>query len=243
MLFTDGTILTIQNLREHDNLVLEVASTEAIELSLKIAVAQRDLGYELCSFLTGSGVGMDLSRVVVTDELRDLLAAHTLAAVYRDAYNTHLNDRYLGRWKEFSKASERGLLRLLANGIGMSAVGVPRAQEPTVETSTTGGVSGGSYSVQILWQHLAGNVGEKSNPVLVDFAGGSISVTPVKPPPNVAGWHVFVGLQDAASRQSVSMLAPDETWMQAAALRSDLTGPEVSGPDYYVRNSGQIVRG
>src|SRR5690349_1029557 len=184
MLFTDGPILTIQDLREHDNLVLDVASTEAIELSSKLAVAQRDLGYDLLSFLTGAGVGIELSKVVVTNELRDLLAAHTLAAVYRDAYNTHLNDRYLGRWKEFAKTSERGLMRLLANGVGIAAAPTPRAEAPVVETIDSGGMSEGSYSVQIVWQHLAGNVGEKSSPVLVDFAGGSIVVTPARIPQN-----------------------------------------------------------
>lgn len=243
MLFTDGIILTIQDLREHDNLVLDVASTEAIELSSKLSVAQRDLGYDLSSFLTGNGVGIDLSRVVVTNQLRDLLAAYTLAAVYSDAYNTHLNDRYLGRWKEFATTKERGLLRLLATGIGISAAPMSRAEAPAVETSSTGDLSAGSYSIQILWQHLAGNIGEKSVPVLVDFEGGSIAVKPVKTPPNAAGWHVFIGAQDAADRQSTSLLAPGQTWTQAADLRSDLTGPEVSGPDYYVRNSGHIVRG
>jgi hypothetical protein len=243
MLFTDGPILTIQDLREHDNLVLEVASTEAIELGSKLAVAQRDLGYDLSSFPTGSGAGIDLRRVVVTDQLRDLLAAHTLAVVYRDAYNTHLNDRYLGRWKEFTKASERGLLRLLTTGVGLSAAPVPRAEEPIAETSSEGGLSAGSYCVQVAWHHLAGNVGERSNPLLVDIAGGSIIVTPVKVPANVAGWHVFVGGEPTAYRQNSDLLAKDEKWTQAAALRTDLCGPEASGPDYYVRNSGQIVRG
>ena len=46
MLFSDGIILSIEDLREHDNFVLDVASTEAIELSSKLAVAQREIGYE-----------------------------------------------------------------------------------------------------------------------------------------------------------------------------------------------------
>ena len=51
MLFTDGIILGIDDLREHDNFVLDVASTEAIELNSKLSVAQREIGYELTSFL------------------------------------------------------------------------------------------------------------------------------------------------------------------------------------------------
>ena len=108
MLFTDGTILSMQELREHDNFVLDVASTESIDLGSKLAVAQREIGYEIQSFLTTRRASAELSHVVVNQQMRDLLALHVLSIVYRDAYNLHLNDRYLGRWKEFTRASERG---------------------------------------------------------------------------------------------------------------------------------------
>src|SRR5687768_9519668 len=115
MLFTDGNLITIEDLREHDNYVLEIASTESIELSSKLAVAQRAVGYELASFLSNRETAIALDRVVVNDELRDLLAYQTLAAVYSDAYNRHLNDRYLGRAKDFRQAADRSFRRFLHN--------------------------------------------------------------------------------------------------------------------------------
>jgi hypothetical protein len=244
MLFTDGTILTIQELREHDNFVLDVASTELIELSSKLAVAQREIGYEIQSFLTPRYTGSELNRVVVNQQLKDLVAAHTLSMIYRDAYNMHLNDRYLGRWKEFARASERGLLRLFQNGIGLAAIAVAQASKPDVTASPDGGLSSGVYVVQTAWEHLTGTIGEKSAPVLIDCAGGSLIVTAGTQPMNAIGWHAFLAVQDSApARQNQAPIAPGSPWIQGAELRNDLAGPETSGPDYYVRNSGQLSRG
>jgi hypothetical protein len=245
MLFTDGIILSIDDLREHDNFVLEVASTEVIELSSKLSVAQREIGYELTSFLRTRCPGTDLCNVVVTSQLRDLLAMHTLSAVYRDAYNLHLNDRFLGRWREYTKASERGLMRLLHAGVGMAAVPVPQANKPTVSISGQGSLAQGSYAIQVAWQHVTGGIGEKSDRVTVDLsADGSFTVDPGAAPYNTVGWHVFVGFQgEEPVRQNEDALSVSVSWTQAAALRHDLVGTEPSGPDYYVRNSGQIARG
>lgn len=244
MLFTDGTILTIQDLREHDNFVLDVASTESIDLGTKLAIAQREIGYEITSFLLTRCADADLDRVVVTAQLRDLLATHTLGIVYRDAYNMHLNDRYLGRWKEFTRATERGLLRYLKNGVGRAGVNVPQAALPTATTASEGGLAAGMYYVRTAWQHIAGTVGEKSAALLVDSTGGSLSIDPGPAPTNAIGWHVFVGIDDLATRrQNENSIAPNTTWTQAAALRQDLRGPEASGPDYFVRRLGQLSRG
>ena len=111
MLFTDGIFWAFRTSASTTISFLDVASTEAIELSSKLAVAQREIGYELSSFLNDAVLPDGLGQVVVTEQFRDLLATHTLSIVYRDAYNMHLNDRYLGRWKEFTKSSQRRLLR------------------------------------------------------------------------------------------------------------------------------------
>ena len=244
MLFTDGTILGMQELREHDNFVLDVASTESIDLGSKLAVAQREIGYEIQSFLTTRRASAELSHVVVNQQMRDLLALHVLSIVYRDAYNLHLNDRYLGRWKEFTRASERGLLRLFQNGIGVTAVAVPQAAKPNFTVSPDGGLAAGMYVVHTAWQHISGTIGERSVGVIIDCSGGSISVNPGPAPSNVAGWFVFVSELDSPSaRQNQSILAPEAEWTQSAVLRRDLAGPEVSGPDYYVRSAGLLSRG
>jgi hypothetical protein len=243
MLFTDGTILTMQDLREHDNFVLEIASTETIELSSKLALAQREVGYELASFLKNRETPIALERVVVNDELKDLLALQTLAAVYGDAYNRHLNDRYLGRMKDFRQAAERSFHRFLQNGVGISATPVPRAERPSLSSVESGALEPGVYVVQIAWQHVSGTVGERSNPVTLDMSGGGILTTPSSPSVDVAGWHVFIGMADAQPlRQNPSTIASDASWTQAAGLRFDLPASNASDPSFYVRQAAQMVR-
>jgi hypothetical protein len=243
MLFTDGIILCPETLREHDNYVLEIASTESIELSSKLQVAQRWVGYELTSFLLNREAHVGLSHVFVNDELRDLLAVQTLAAVYRDAYYRHLNDRYEGRAKEFNAIAERSLQRFLQNGVGLVAVAVPRADQPEVDTAVGGGLTPGVYRVTIAWQHPLGTVGEFSEAVQVEAVDGGLSINPPAAPQGVLGWHAFVGLnEDGPTRQNDAPIAPAMAWTQAADLRSDLVGPQPSAADSYVRSSTPRVR-
>jgi hypothetical protein len=243
MLFTDGTILTLQDLQDHDNFVLEVASTESIELSSKMAIAQRAIGYELASFLGTRETPLSLSRVVVNDELRDLVAIRALAAVYSDAYNRHLNDRYLGRAKELRQAGEHSFYRFLQNGVGISGTAVARAEKPMVTTLLNGELLPGSYVIQIAWQHAVGTVGELSEEVTVECPGGSLMIFPPASPTNINGWHAFIGTAgNKPMRQNATPVATNLEWEQSAPLRSDLNGPQPSGPDYYVRHSTHMVR-
>ena len=243
MLFTDGIILTMQDLREHDNFVLDIASTESIELSSKMAIAQRAVGYELASFLSNRETPISLDRVVVNDELRDLLAIQTLAAVYSDAYNRHLNDRYSGRAKEFRQASERNFQRYLQNGVGVAGTPVRRADRPTVTAVSGGELAPGMYVVQIAWEHLSRTVGERSEPVTVECLNGALDVAPVNVPPNMGGWHVFITSSELKPvRQNIGPIATDVVWTQSDPVRFDLPDIEPSGPDYYVRQATQMVR-
>jgi hypothetical protein len=243
MLFTDGIILCSETLREHDNYVLEIASAESIELSSKLQVAQRWVGYELTSFLLNREAHVGISHVFVNDELRDLLAVQTLAAVYRDAYYRHLNDRYEGRAKEFNALADRSLQRFLQNGVGLVTFAVPRAQQPQVDAAVAGGLAPGMYTVTIAWQHSSGTVGEFSEAVQVEAVDGGLTIIPPAAPQGVSGWHVFVGFnEEEPARQNDAPIAPGTVWRQAAALRSDLVGPQPSAPDSYIRSSTPRVR-
>lgn len=242
MLFTDGTILSLQDLRDHDNFVLEVASTESIELSSKMAIAQRAVGYELSSYLANRETPIALNRVLVNDELRDLVALQTLAAVYADAYNRHLNDRYLGRLKDLRQAGDRSFQRLLQNGVGIAGTAVARADKPVVGAAAQGTLPGGYYSVQIAWEHVGGAIGERSEEVTVDCPGGGIEVLRPAAPVNMAGWHVFIGSADIKVARQNPLPIGEASWMQATPLRTDLPGLQPSGPDYFVRLATQMVR-
>ena len=243
MLFTDGIILCAETLREHDNYVLEIASTESIELSSKLQVAQRWVGYELSSFLSNCEASVGISHVFVNDELRDLLAVQTLAAVYRDAYYRHLNDRYEGRAKEYNALADRSLQRFLQNGVGLVTFAVPRAQQPSVDAAVVGGLAPGLYAVQIAWQHSSGTVGEFSEAVHVEVVDGGLTVTPPAAPSGMSGWHLFLGVNsEGATRQNDAPIAPGMAWTQAAAQRTDLMGPQPSAPDFYIRSTTPRVR-
>ena len=243
MLFTDGIILCPEDLREHDNYVLEIASTESIELSSKLQVAQRWVGYELSSFLLNREAHVGISHVFVNDELRDLLAVQTLAAVYRDAYYRHLNDRYEARAKEFNGLADRSLQRFLQNGVGLVTYPVPRARQPQVDAAVSGGLAPGMYTVTIAWQHSSGTVGEFSEGVQVEALDGGLTIIPPAAPQGVSGWHVIVGFSEAEpTRQNDAPIGPTLPWTQAAALRADLAAPQPSAPDLYIRSTTPRVR-
>src|SRR5262245_57001352 len=100
-LFTDGSIAKLDDLRAYESAVLDLASGEGIDVASKLRITQRQLGTELMPFLAKSGVAEpDLSTVVVTDALLDAHALRTLELIYRDLYQSRLNDRYEGKWKE-----------------------------------------------------------------------------------------------------------------------------------------------
>src|SRR5574341_803432 len=107
MLFTDGTISTISDLLGYETAILDVASTEHIDLVTKLGLARQEIGLEVAAFLQQQeGVNAalpkpELKHIVVTDALGKWHVFHALALVYRDAYNSQLNDRYEGQWKEY----------------------------------------------------------------------------------------------------------------------------------------------
>ena len=61
-------------------------------------------------------------------------ALHTLAIVYRDAFNNQLNDRYLAKWQRISELSRKARDdTTLQFGIGLVMTPIPQAQAPAIE--------------------------------------------------------------------------------------------------------------
>src|SRR5438270_353581 len=97
MLFTDSPAITPQDLADHETVILDTASVEGINLTVKIALATDEVGLELQGRFPRPGPGLAplaLNTVVVTPALRLWLIFHTLEIVYRDAFHNQLNDRY-----------------------------------------------------------------------------------------------------------------------------------------------------
>ena len=95
-LFTDGPASNIEDLTAQDSQLLNVANSEGIDVTVKLALAQEAIGIHLEGLL-GEGPHRSLRHVVVTPPLRLWHTYRTLESVYRDAYNSQLNDRYAGK--------------------------------------------------------------------------------------------------------------------------------------------------
>ena len=106
MLLTDHTVIAIEDLADHETVILDTANTEGINLTVKIGLATDEVALELESrFLDFGLVNVTLNNIVVTPALRLWLIFHTLEIVYRDAYHNQLNDRYQAKWDEYKNLS------------------------------------------------------------------------------------------------------------------------------------------
>ena len=136
-LFTDGLVAGLLDLRAYESGILDVANAEGLSLTDKLQIAQREISIDLTSFLLRHGVslgpGRELSSVVVTEPLLHTHVLMTLAHVYRDAYNSQLNERFKSKWREYVQLADRGFRQLLETGVGI--VGAPLSKpSPAVAT-------------------------------------------------------------------------------------------------------------
>src|SRR5579864_7830804 len=140
-LFTDGPVSSIEDLTAQDSQLLDIASTEGIDVTRKLALAQDDVGVELTVLLSKlSFVDQpfwmapkpNLGAVVVTPALKRWYTFAALELVYRDAYNSQLNDRYSGKRDQFGQMAQWACEKLVQTGVGLVLRPVPRAATPQV---------------------------------------------------------------------------------------------------------------
>ncbi len=245
-LVMDGTISTVEDLRALDSAILDASVGEHIDLTQKLRVADEAIHLELAVFLLRagnqngvSGPGVDLSNVVVTAPLRRWHSLRTLAEFYSDAYNSQFNDRYLGKWKHYSKLTRETSDLLFDYGVGAVNYPVPRAPKPLVEAVGTGG-SVTQYYIRIAWRGRQGDSGAQSEFAVVPAPNGErISVTAGAPPNSVIGYDVYVGeSDDTLTLQNGSTVLAGSTWsMPLGGLIHGPTAPPDRRPDYYIRRS------
>src|SRR5579883_2891896 len=105
-LFTDGPPATVEDLVVLDSQLLTVANVEGIDVTQKLELAHQELGLELTAQLKRWGNYEEwlwvsqypkLNCVVVSPALKLWHSYRSLEMVYRDAYNSQLNDRYAGK--------------------------------------------------------------------------------------------------------------------------------------------------
>ncbi|MGQ9635768.1 MAG: hypothetical protein ACUVXB_16180 [Bryobacteraceae bacterium] len=243
-LITDQGIAMPEELRRHESGVYEVASAEGIDLAEKLALGQEEIRVELMGLLFAAAPDQ-IERVVVTPPLRLWLLYHTLGLVYRDAYGSHLNERYLKKKLEYEALAGWAKRRLLSTGVGMTGTPIPKAGKPSVaEVPSEAG--GGSYWVRAAWVGSNGEEGCPSDAVsLTTDSGKGPRVRVGTAPACATGWNVYVGRSAEECRlQNGVPLALDASWSEPETGLSE--GP-IAGdgqkPQWYRRFERRLPRG
>ncbi len=225
-LFTDGPPSCIDDLSAQDTQLLDTANTEGIDVTQKLRLAHEDLAMQLYSVWSGlypvdqtiwQTSRPNLEMVVVTPALKLWHTFRTLEMFYADAYNSQLNDRYSGKRAQYQAQARAAYEKLLAIGLGLVTLPIPRAAIPTVSGVAGGPMQDGTYYVSMAWTNRAGEQGAASAPVDVTTSGNTIQVQPGAAPANATGWNVFVGTDPAATiQQNIAPIAAGQAWVQFA---------------------------
>src|SRR5712671_5842758 len=214
MLFTDSPAIEIEDLADHETSILDTASTEGINLTVKIGLARDEVGLQMQSRFPQLGlVNIGLMNVVITPALRLWLIFHTLEIVYRDAYHNQLNDRYKAKWDEYKDLSAYASGLLFQIGIGTAVDPIPEAEHPLLGL-TAGSLTPAKYFVRVAWRNTTGEEGAPSETTALDVgAGHTLQVQAVNPPANAASWNVYAGsTPDALFLQNETPLSRLVSW-------------------------------
>ena len=250
-LFTDG-ISTIQDLMNQDSSILSTAQAENIDLTVKLSLAQEDLGIELTTLLQRSNTydwqfwlqpDPQLNNIVVTPPLQLWHVYQTLTLVYQDAYFNQLNDRYKGKHDQFQMLVKWAMEKLIQTGLGIVANPIPQAAAPQL-TSIPGGQPANTYYVSVSWLNQENEEGEASSPSSLSIeAGNAMVAQPVNQPAGTAAWNVYVGLSPVAmALQNTSPLALDQVWVQAGPISTLGQPPGDGQPPDYLRALPRVIQ-
>lgn len=211
-LFIDGAISSLEDLRAYESAIYDLASTERIDLSQKLVLAEQELGVDLTARFFRDDPE-ELGQAVVTAPLQMWHTFHTLALVYRDAYNSHLNDRYQGKWREYEQQAKWAYTNLLATGVGMVENPVPKASSPTLST-LAGAAPANTYWARVTWVGPGGDEGCPSEPNVLETSEGTVLVARVTgAPAGIIGWNIYVGTSlDETRLQNLSPIPAGDSW-------------------------------
>ncbi|HBY60813.1 MAG TPA: hypothetical protein DEH78_13405 [Solibacterales bacterium] len=252
-LFTDGTISTPEDLRIYDSHILELASIEGVDLPAKLALAEKEVAVELQAFLARERGGeeiygpdmISLEGLVVTEPLRQWLCLRTLSTIYRDVYHSQLNDRYLGRWKEFTRLDQSAARLLFETGLGMVNTPVQQADAAVVAV-TPGSMEPTGYFIQVTWLNDLGGEGRPS-PVVAVLANEfhSLQVEPQNRPAIATHWNVYAGnTESTIGRQNMLPIEASESW--TLPIVGVIRGPKPTNgqiAEYFIRPGRSLRRG
>jgi hypothetical protein len=260
-LFTDAPISTLDQLAAQDTAVLNVASTEGIDATAKLTLAQNELGAELVAATSRSPFAptslltwwpgmiltssVQLSSIAVTPPLLMWHTFHALELIYRDAYYNQLNDRYQSKWNAYKDLSKWAAGLLFQTGVGVVGDPVPIAQSPEVDV-VSGTLPAGNYFVEVTWLNSSGGEGMPS-PVSSASATGenSVQVTANNPPSNAVGWNVYAGTSiNSMTLQNAVPIDTGQIWvLPPSGLVLGVAPGTGQAPDYFCPLPRYLQRG
>lgn len=250
-LFTDGLVSSVEDLTANDSQLLDVANTEGIDVCRKLALAQDDVGVELAVLLSRLlfadqafwvAAAPDLKSVVVTPPLKLWHTYLSLEMVYRDAYNSQLNDRYAGKRDQFHQMTEWAREKLIQTGIGIAALPIAMAVTPRV-MPISGALPDGTYYVTMAWMNLRGEEGASAVPAVIAITGSTLQVQPGPQPENATGWNVYIG-NDGENMvlQNETPIAAGELWQQLPALATAGRAPGNGQAPTYLKPISRVIQ-
>ncbi len=256
-LLTDGNPNDTEALRVYEAAILDVANVETIDLNAKLCLAAEEISEDLLDVLLGhtrtlysvtSPIGEDrrrigVSDVVVSPQMKRWHALHTLAVVYRDAYNNQLNDRYKNKWEEYRELARGAKERTFEFGIGLVAAPVPRAGTPVLG-ETAGTLAGTIYYAQVSWVSAAGQEGSASPATTFQTTDNSaLTVSTVNAPVIAAGWNVYLGvaISTLTLQNSVPVAMGATFTLPGSGLVSGVSPGDGQAADMFV-TGGRILR-
>lgn len=244
-LFTDGTVSIIEDLIGYESAILDAATTEQIDLTVKLGLAQEEQGIDLEAYLSWRDSTLGLGNIVVTEPLHKWHTFRTLALVYRDAYHRQLNDRYLAKWKEYQKLAQWAWDALLEIGLGIVIDPIPRAAKPQL-SYVAAAVSAATYYVRVAWRNVDAEEGSPSEMAILSVPeGNGLVVTPLSAPAQARSWNVYAGLSVTdQTLQNEAPLAVEEAWTEpVSGLRQGTPAGTGQAPDYFLRPNPKVLWG
>ncbi len=253
-LLTDGNPNDTLALQVYESSILDVASTEAIDLGAKLSLATEEVSQDVIDILLDHAWTPDpqsyvrrrigVSDVVVTPQIKRWHALHTLEIVYRDAFNNQLNDRYLAKWNEYQNLAKDAREDTMRYGIGLAFIPVPQASQP-IFSVVPGTNPATIYYVQTTWISATGQEGAPSELTTYETPPTSVLMVGMPIPPTVAtGFNAYIGLSSTTvTLQNTTAIPVGENFAVAAALA---TGSPVGGgqlADIFIIGGRTLRRG
>ncbi len=252
-LLTDGNPNTTIDLQVYEMSILDVAATEKIDLDAKLGLATEEISEIVLNLLldhtravdpqTNVRRNMGVSDVVVSSQMRRWHALHTLAIVYRDAFNNQLNDRYAKKWAEYQELARAAKDSTFQFGIGLVNTPIPKAAAPVLGTAAGSGPAT-TYYVEVSWVSAMGEEGAPSDATATTTTDGSVlTVQAVNPPGVATGFNVYAGLTAASLELQTAAPVAVGTTFALASLAAGAAPGNGQTADTYVVGGPTLRRG